>query len=51
MVSIQTYHKNKKLLFYILGMKGDSLKDENKSQELREIEALWAILTYKEEEE
>jgi hypothetical protein len=40
-----------KLLFYILGMKGDILKDTNKSQELREIEALWTILTYKEEEE
>jgi hypothetical protein len=32
-------------------MKGGILKDTNKSQELREIEALWAILNYKEEEE
>lgn len=32
-------------------MKGENLTDKNKSQELREIEALWAILTYKEEEE
>jgi len=28
-------------LFYILSMKGDSLKDKN--QELREIEALYAL--------